>query len=120
MRNSITFHKGGVGISVSVYLFQDGGAFVAYCPSLDLTGYDLTEDAARRDFEFVLNDWLREQTANGTLRQDLEAHGWKIGEEDKGSEPVLRDLLRSNKNAARVLTKPEYRKTNIRARVACR
>lgn len=77
MQNEITFHKGGVGISVSVYLFRDGGAFVAYCPSLDLTGYDLTEDAARRDFEFVLNDWLREQTANGTLRRDLEAHGWK-------------------------------------------
>lgn len=80
MRNEITFKKDEVGISVSVYLFPDGGAFVAYCPSLDLTGYDLTEEDARRDFEFVLNDWLREQTTNGTLRRDLEAHGWRKAE----------------------------------------
>ncbi len=77
MRNEITFTDGQACISVSVYLFRDGAAYVAYCPSLDLTGYDLTEEAARTDFEFVLHDWLQEQTRNGTLRRDLERHGWK-------------------------------------------
>lgn len=119
MQNAITFQKGKVGISVSVYLFRDGDTFVAYCPSLDLTGYDLTEEAARSDFEYILREWLREQTENGTLRQDLEAHGWKIGGENKGNEPILHDLLEANRNAAQVLSEPEYRKTNVHAMVEC-
>lgn len=75
--NSIILRKGSVGISVSVYLFKDGNAYVAYCPSLDLTGYDTTEEAAKTDFEYMLHDWLEEQVAEGTLHEDLTRHGWQ-------------------------------------------
>ena len=41
--------KGTLEVSVSVYVFKEHDVYVAYCPSLDLSGYDRTEEDARRD-----------------------------------------------------------------------
>lgn len=76
--NSININGGGVDIKVSVFLFKEGEVHIAYCPSLDISGYDATEELARRDFEWMLSDWLREQVAAGTLADDLAAHGWRV------------------------------------------
>lgn len=86
--NYISFTKGGVEISVSLFVFKEGDTYIAYCPSLDLSGYDLTEDSARADFDFMLADYLSEQLRKGTLRADLTMHGWKMGKA-KGNEPEL-------------------------------
>ena len=44
MIDSITFSKakGTMEVSLSVYVFKENDVFVAYCPSLDLSGYDRT------------------------------------------------------------------------------
>lgn len=78
MTNSISLRKDGVDIQVSVYVFKDGGAYVAYCPSLDLSGYDTTEAGARDDFSFMLRDWLTTQLKHGTLQKDLMKHGFSL------------------------------------------
>ena len=77
--NSIIFSKTGIEVSVSVYVFRENDVYIAYCPSLDLSGYDTTEDAARKDFEYMLDDYMRHQMQNNTLHKDLERHGWKYG-----------------------------------------
>ncbi len=110
--NSIRWDGSDVEISVSVYLFKDGGTYVAYCPSLDLSGYDHTEELARKDFEYVLHDWMREQLKADTLRQDLIAHGWKI-EGSHGEEPSLRQMLDEGSPACELAVLPEYRKMNV-------
>ena len=110
--NSIVLKGNEVRVSVSVFLFKEGGASIAYCPSLDLSGYDLTEDTARADFEYMLRSWLREQVENGTLRRDLAIHGWKMGAEG-ATEPNFGDILRSNQSAGRIFALPEFRKTNV-------
>lgn len=69
MLNSISVKDKEIKISVSVFLFKEGNAYIAYCPSLDLSGDDMTEESAKADFEYMLRDWVREQTANGTLHQ---------------------------------------------------
>lgn len=117
--NSITLKKNGVGISVSVYLFKDGDAYIAYCPSLDLSGYDTTEEAAKADFEYMLHDWLQEQVGNGTLQEDLARHGWKIGEKG-GKEPDVRDMISRGGDALRVFSISDYRKTSARAEICSR
>ena len=118
MENKITIVSKEASISVSVFLFREGDAFIAYCPSLDLSGYDVTEDNAKRDFEFVLKAWLKEQLENGTLKRDLERHGWKV-EDGKADEPSVTDWIRRNSSAGRIFTMPEFRKTNIRTGVFC-
>lgn len=116
--NSIALNKDSIGISVSVYLFKDGNAFVAYCPSLDLSGYDMTEEKAKADFEYVLHEWLEEQVGNGTLQEDLTRHGWKLGE-NGGKEPSAHDMISWGGDASRVFSIPDYRKTSVCAEVCC-
>lgn len=117
-KNSITLNGKEISISVSVFLFKEEGAYIAYCPSLDLSGYDTTEDRAREDFEYMLREWLKEQTSNGTLLRDLQRHGWKMGH-NMATEPSFTDLLRHNQSAGKVLAMPEYRKTNVHTGIYC-
>ena len=42
--NYISFGNGNVEINVSLFVFKEGDTYIAYCPSLDLSGYDMTED----------------------------------------------------------------------------
>ena len=77
MGNSITIQKDGIAISVSVLVFRDNGVYIVYCPSLDLSGYDNTVSGATDNFSYVLKEWIKEQTANGTLEKDLTSHGFK-------------------------------------------
>lgn len=116
--NSIIIGKRKVSISVSVYLFKEGDVHIAYCPSLDLVGYDITEESARSDFEFILTDWLETQVSNGTLQADLSQHGWKLSHSG-GVEPSLADMLSTNEEIIRVSNMPEYLKINACAAVAC-
>lgn len=56
---------------MSVYVFKENDVFVAYCPSLDLSGYNQTEEAARADFEYVLHEYVKYQMQHDTLDKDL-------------------------------------------------
>lgn len=76
--NTIQINGSEIKVTASVFLFKEGNAFIAYCPSLDICGYDLTEDGAKQDLEYVIKEWLKEQTEKDTLRTDLEKHGWKV------------------------------------------
>ena len=109
--NYISFSKGGVEISVSLFVFKEGDTYIAYCPSLDLSGYDLTEESARADFDYMLSDYLSDQLRNGTLRADLALHGWKVGKA-KGNEPDLSDMLGMNEQLRKLVTH-SFKKTNV-------
>ena len=110
-KNSIVFRDQDVDITVSLFVFKEGDTFIAYCPSLDLSGYDYTADGACSDFEYMLTDYLNHQLENGTLRADLVSHGW-ICDEAKGREPELSDMLASNSQLKRLVAQP-YSKTNF-------
>ena len=55
--NTIEINNKGIKVDVSVFLFKEDDVFHAYCPELDLVGYDYTEDGARKSFEWVLKDY---------------------------------------------------------------
>ena len=74
--NSIKVSNKGIEINVSVFVYKDldypnGDMYIAYCPELDLVGYDTTNRKARKSFEFVLKDYLDDTIENGTLEEDL-------------------------------------------------
>ena len=115
--NTITINADNIKISVSVYLFKDRNTYIAYCPSLDLSGYDTTEERAKADFEYMLKDWLKTQSENNTLMKDLELHGW-IMENNIANEPKIVDML-EKATATELLALPDYRKTNVNAEILC-
>ena len=117
-KNAITLKGNEINVSVSVFLFKEKDAYIAYCPSLDISGYVLTEDKAKMDFEYMLHEWLKEQIANGTLYNDLKRHGWDI-EQEVATEPSVADILKRNRSASRILAMPEYRKTNVHTELVC-
>ena len=80
MLDTIIFSKtkGTLEISVSVYVFKENDVFIAYCPSLDISGYNTTEEKARHDFEYALNEYVKFQMEHDTLNKDLERHGWEV------------------------------------------
>ena len=110
-KNSIVFNEKGIDITVSLFVFKEGECFIAYCPSLDLSGYDYTEDGACADFEYILTDYMKHQLENGTLRADLISHGWKLSDV-KAIEPELSDMLESNGQLRKLVVLP-YSKTNF-------
>jgi len=117
--NNITISKNRITLSVSVLLFREQGAYIAYCPSLDLSGYDTTEQAARANIKYVLDDWLCEQVGNGTLINDLQQHGWQV-KKHTASEPAMLDILRHRSASVleSILNRHEYIRTNIKTEVA--
>lgn len=78
---TIQVNGNSVNAELSVYLYKDesypnGDMYIAYCPELDLTGYDVTKAGAKNSFEVVLKDYLEDTIKNNTLEEDLLAHGW--------------------------------------------
>lgn len=118
MCNSILISKEFISIRVSVYTFEEDGSKIAYCPSLDLSGYGRTKKDAAADLEFVLKHWLMDQMENNSLREDLAAHGWEMKSEDRANEPSFADTVRRNAQLKRLGNK-EFSKKNKQLRLPC-
>lgn len=110
--NTIEINNTGIKVDISVFLFKEDDVFHAYCPELDLVGYDYTEDGAKKSFEFVLKDYLDYTVENGTLEQDLLNHGWRKSKTGKVSEPTASSMLRRSQ-LKKVLGKREFRKYSV-------
>ena len=110
--NTIQVNKKDVKVNVSVFLFKDDGVYHAYCPELDLVGYDYSEDGAKKSFEYVLKDYLDYTIKNGTLEEDLIKHGWKKSKGGNVTEPTPTALLRGGK-LKDVLNMKEFQKYSV-------
>lgn len=113
--NSIVLKNNSVDIKVGVYLFKEDNCYIAYCPSLDLSGYDTTEEKAKDDFEYILKDWLHPQITNKTLKEDLKAHGWNLTK-DGDKEPLIEDIP-NKATINKVVNLPEYIKSFVSAQL---
>ena len=94
--------KKGVQMELSVFVYCDsnhpnGDIWVAYCPELDLAGYDHGEDAAKQSFNFVLEEYLKYVLSNGTLEEDLLSHGWRKYKNGKLIEPSYKSMVRQGR-----------------------
>ena len=88
-----------ISIEVSVFVYKDldypnGDMYIAYCPELDLAGYDTTNKKARESFMFVLKDYLSYTTEKGTLESDLLKHGWRKYKNGRIVEPTYSEMLK--------------------------
>lgn len=117
MVNKIEFKEGRIGMTISVLFFKENDVWIAYCPSLDLSGYDTTEEKAGEDLLYVVKNYLTTQIKNGTLKIDLHGHGW-IEHNNHISEPRFCDMIR-RKEASKITQLADFRKTNMNVMVSC-
>lgn len=118
MRNCIQIDQGKVSVKVSVFIFKDGKSWIAFCPSLDLSGYATTEKGAKKDFTWMLQDWLNTQISSKSLEQDLKQQDWIVGK-GKWSEPDVKELLSKNDLMDFVIDQPRFVKTDVEAVAYC-
>ena len=90
-----------ISVEVSVFVYKDldypnGDMYIAYCPELDLAGYDTTNKKARESFMFVLKDYLDYTAKKGTLEDDLLKHGWRKFKNGKIAEPTYAEMLKKS------------------------
>lgn len=104
--NSVDIRYNHVEITVGVYLFKEDNCYIAYCPSLDLYGYDTDKEKAKDDFNYNLRNWLKTQMDNGCLKEDLMSHGWKLTS-GGGKEPLIKDIPNKS-NINKILNLPEF------------
>ena len=92
--------------SMELYSFVENGINIVYCPALDLSAAGKTLTDARREFEQIFKMHIEDCVENGTLREDLLAHGWKqkrsVLNAPKATSvlsrnPMLRDIV-NNRN----------------------
>ena len=114
MNSWIKREGGKVTGQISVYTYQDknhpqDNVWIAYCPELDITGCGFSEDEARESFKIALNDYMEYALTEGTLEEDLFAHGWRKDEVGKLQEPPF-GSKQSNEMLQSVLCIPSFNK----------
>lgn len=102
----MTIRGGVISASMELYSFVEDGVRIVYCPSLDLSAAGNTLTEAQREFEQIFKMHIEDCIENGTLREDLLAHGWKQKQSVLNApkatsvlsrNPMLRDIV-NNRN----------------------
>lgn len=117
MNNSIKLSGKDIQVKVAVFVYPDtehpdGDMFVAYCPSLNLIGYGNGEESAKKDFEWIMKDYLDDMMAQGTLEKDLIRHGWKSVRKSF-NEPMVSDMVVRDEQLKNVVNRGDYHTINM-------
>lgn len=102
---------------LSVFVFKDNqhpakDVWIAYCPELDLAGYDHGEKAAKESLKYVLSDYFDYALKHNTLEKDLLSYGWRKYKDGKLIEPSYKDLVKDGK-LDDVISQETYTKDSI-------
>lgn len=72
-----------VDLQLSVLVFEEAGAYLAYCPSLDMSTYGESVNDAKEAFTDMMKACVEYWEQHGTMEKDLTAHGWALKIEDQ-------------------------------------
>ena len=98
--------------SVEFYVFQENGLYIAYCPSFDLSTSAGTYNDVISAFYEAFQLHVECCVENGTLHEDLKAHGWKFHKESIAPpsfsslmrKPEMKKLMGSDLNFERIVS----------------
>lgn len=94
------FTTGGSTIraKLEMYMFQEDGAYIVYCPALDLSAYGENEEDARKAFEQTFEMHFTYCINKRSLYDDLKKHGWTIKskKQKKIKAPSFDKMLQTN------------------------
>jgi hypothetical protein len=112
--NPLAAGSARVEVALSLLAFRDEtGAYLLYCPGLDLYGSGNTAAQARASFKEALEEYLRYTLSKSTLDDELRRLGWRVagrGSSRTYTEPPLTRLARTNEDLQQILNLREYSK----------
>ena len=62
---------------LQVHIFKEGNQFIAYCPAFDISTSADTFDEVKKNFEELLDVFIKEVMQKGTLEEVLLDCGWQ-------------------------------------------
>ena len=72
----VTVGNSTIQAKLEIYIFQEDGACIVYCPALDLSAYGDNEADAKKAFEQTFEMYVAYCINKNTLYEDLKKHGW--------------------------------------------
>lgn len=101
-----------VQAKLEMYMFQEDGAYIVYCPALDLSAYGDNEDDAKRAFEKTFEMHFAYCINKKTLYDDLKQHGWTIRskKQRKIKAPSFDKMLQTNDAFRDIARNKDYTK----------
>ena len=101
-----------VRVYLQMYLFQEDGSFIVYCPALDLSAYGDTEELTKRAFEDVLSINIEYMMNKGTIFDDLKKHGWVVKgkRQRKIKAPTFDEMLKRSDALQDIARNKDYTK----------
>lgn len=105
---SFSGEKHIIKVGLEVLSWEEDGVFFIYAPSLDLTGYDTTKEAAQKSFENTLDDTLVYMERKGSFFDELERLGWTVNRKKKRvNAPHIEDLKKDNAEIEELLNRSD-------------
>ena len=113
--------KHSIICNLPLIIFQEEGVIVYYCPALDVSGYGVSEDEARKSFEVTLDEYFKYTLNKNTLGDDLKRLGWAVKKKitNRVTPPPLSQLLETNKDFNRIFNTHDFRKTEATINLPC-
>ena len=97
-------------VALNVFFWKEDSVYFAYSPSLDVTGYGVSEDEAKTSFEITLNEFIKYTANKDTLYEELEHLGWSVNKKKHKMEvPSIDQLLNGNESFREVINSNKYR-----------
>lgn len=104
-------HRGNVvNVSLSVIIFKEDNVFIAYCPAVNVYGYGMDEDEAKKSFEVSVSEFFRYTLHKDTLCAELEALGWNVKSNSKFTPPEFSSLLSENSDLRAIFNTHPFHK----------
>lgn len=108
--HAITDGKAEYHFTLDFLIFQEDGAYIAYCPSLDISTCADTHNEAISNFYEMFQLHIETCLEMGTLQEDLLSHGWKLRDKSLTppalitliKKPEVRKLFDDNRNFERI------------------
>lgn len=92
-----TYGDKSISLNLNVLQFKDDDTFLAYLPSMDLTGYGNTEAEAISSLHIVLDEFFKYTVNKKTLTSEMQRLGWKIKKPNKPMlAPQMSELIPKN------------------------
>lgn len=107
LKANICIGKHQIKTQLEVYLFEDDGVQMAYCPALNLSAYGDTIEEAKSEFAIILREHIEWCIQHGTLEADLVQHGWRV-EKKCYAAPLTTDMLIGNDTLRKIVNYKNY------------
>jgi len=70
-------------INIEVFVIQEDGCYLAYCPALELSSFGHSPTDAQKAFAEALTIFVGEVERKGTLERVLLSLGWRLQQKPK-------------------------------------